>query len=311
VPCDCGKAEKTPVNLIQFVLAEEIRCRPQGRFGPVWSLFSSFVQLRRSEQLLIAVQKEPFPFMSPGISLRDIGLSYAGKPLFSQLKAHFKGGCWHSILGRSGVGKSSLLHSIAGLLNDTALTGNIKASDGQSLHGRVAWMGQRDALLPWLTVQQNVLLGVRLRKQVSAQHQEHANAMLERVGLGGMAQSMPEHLSGGQRQRVALARTLMEDKPVVLMDEPFSALDAITRLQLQDLASTLLQGKTVLLITHDPLEALRLSEQVWVMTERPVVLKMMFAIDTPAPRALDDAQILSWQGQLLAYLQKDQEAPAP
>ena len=249
--------------------------------------------------------------MSPGISLRDIGLSYAGKPLFSQLKAHFKGGCWHSILGRSGVGKSSLLHSIAGLLNDTALTGNIKASDGQSLHGRVAWMGQRDALLPWLTVQQNVLLGVRLRKQVSAQHQEHANAMLERVGLGGMAQSMPEHLSGGQRQRVALARTLMEDKPVVLMDEPFSALDAITRLQLQDLASTLLQGKTVMLITHDPLEALRLSEQVWVMTERPVVLKMMFAIDTPAPRALDDAQILSWQGQLLAYLQKDQEAPAP
>ena len=249
--------------------------------------------------------------MSPGISLRDIGLSYASKPLFSQLKAHFKGGCWHSILGRSGVGKSSLLHSIAGLLNDTALTGNIKASGGQSLHGRVAWMGQRDALLPWLTVQQNVLLGVRLRKQVSAQHQERANAMLERVGLGGMAQSMPEHLSGGQRQRVALARTLMEDKPVVLMDEPFSALDAITRLQLQDLASTLLQGKTVLLITHDPLEALRLSEQVWVMTERPVVLKMMFAIDTPAPRALDDAQILSWQGQLLAYLQKDQEAPAP
>lgn len=249
--------------------------------------------------------------MSPGISLLDIGLGYAGKPLFSQLKAHFKGGCWHSILGRSGVGKSSLLQSIAGLLSDTALTGHINASDGQPLQGRVAWMGQRDGLLPWLTVQQNVLLGARLRKQVSAQHQERANGMLERVGLGAMAQSMPEHLSGGQRQRVALARTLMEDKPVVLMDEPFSALDAITRLQLQDLAATLLQGKTVLLITHDPLEALRLSGQVWVMIERPVVLKMMFAIDTPAPRALDDAQILSWQGQLLAYLQKDQETPAP
>lgn len=249
--------------------------------------------------------------MSPGISLHAIGLSYAGKPLFSQLNAHFKGACWHSILGRSGVGKSSLLQSIAGLLSGTALAGNINASDGQSLHGRVAWMGQRDALLPWLTVQQNVLLGVRLRKQVSAQHQERANAMLERVGLGGKAQSMPEHLSGGQRQRVALARTLMEDKPVVLMDEPFSALDAVTRLQLQDLASTLLHGKTVLLITHDPLEALRLSGQVWVMTERPVVLKMMFAIDTPAPRALDDVQILSWQGQLLAYLQKDQETPEP
>lgn len=249
--------------------------------------------------------------MSPGISLHDICLGYAGKPLFSQLNAHFKGACWHSILGRSGVGKSSLLQSIAGLLSGTALSGHINASDGQPLQGRVAWMGQRDALLPWLTVQQNVLLGARLRKQVSVPDQVRAKAMLERVGLGAMAQSMPEHLSGGQRQRVALARTLMEDKPVVLMDEPFSALDAITRLQLQDLAATLLQGKTVLLITHDPLEALRLSGQVWVMTERPVVLKMMFAIDTPAPRGLDDAQILSWQGQLLAYLQKDQETPVP
>ncbi|MFV9474530.1 ABC transporter ATP-binding protein [Advenella sp. RU8] len=247
--------------------------------------------------------------MSPGISLQNIGLGYAGQPLFSRLDGHFKGGCWHSILGRSGVGKSSLLQSIAGLLSGTALTGHIEADDGLPLHDRIAWMGQRDALLPWLTVEQNVLLGARLRKQVSAQHQERANAMLGQLGLGGLAQSRPEHLSGGQRQRVALARTLMEDKPVVLMDEPFSALDAITKLQLQDLAATLLHGKTVLLITHDPLEALRLSDHVWVMTERPVVLKMMFAIDTPAPRALEDTQILSWQGQLLAYLQKDQEGP--
>lgn len=170
-------------------------------------------------------------------------------------------------------------------------------------------MAQRDSLLPWLTVQENVLLGVRLRKQRNKQALIKALELLEQVGLGNLGKRMPEQLSGGQRQRVALARTLMENKPVVLMDEPFSALDAITRLQLQDLAASLLHDRTVILITHDPLEALRLSDEVWAMAGRPVTLNKMFDIDMPAPRALDDARILSWQGELLAYLQQDLEVP--
>ncbi|MDO5666507.1 MAG: ABC transporter ATP-binding protein [Alcaligenaceae bacterium] len=247
--------------------------------------------------------------MSPGITLQDIGLSFANKPLFSRLNSHFKGGSWHSILGRSGVGKSSLLQSIAGLLSGTTLEGTVIADDQRPLNGRIAWMGQRDSLLPWLTVQENVLLGPRLRKQRSKEAQARAQTLLEQVGLGDLGHRMPEHLSGGQRQRVALARTLMEDKPIVLMDEPFSALDAITKLQLQDLAVTLLHDRTVLLITHDPLEALRLSDEVWVMTGRPVTMKRMFNIKMPAPRALDDSRILSWQGELLSHLQQDQEVP--
>ena len=123
--------------------------------------------------------------------------------------------------------------------------------------------------------------------------------------MGDLGDRTPEQLSGGQRQRVALARTLMEDKPVVLMDEPFSALDAITRLQLQDLAASLLHDRTVILITHDPLEALRLSDEVWAMTGRPVQLDKKLSIDMPAPRALDDARILKWQGELLASLEQD------
>ena len=123
--------------------------------------------------------------------------------------------------------------------------------------------------------------------------------------MGDLGDRTPEQLSGGQRQRVALARTLMEDKPVVLMDEPFSALDAITRLQLQDLAASLLHDRTVILITHDPLEALRLSDEVWAMTGRPVQLDKKLCIDMPAPRALDDALILKWQGELLASLEQD------
>ena len=248
--------------------------------------------------------------MSPGINLQDIGLSYADKPLFNKLNAHFKGGCWHSILGRSGVGKSSLLQSIAGLLSETTLEGTGSADDHQPLSDRIALMAQRDALLPWLNVQENVLLGVRLRKQRTAEAQAQAQKLLAQVGLAERVRRKPEQLSGGQRQRVALARTLMEDKPIVLMDEPFSALDAITRLQLQDLAATLLRDRTVILITHDPLEALRLSDQVWAMTGRPVSLDMLLDIDMPAPRALEDARILSWQGELLSFLQKDLEEPA-
>ena len=112
--------------------------------------------------------------MSPGINLQDIGLSYADKPLFNKLNAHFKGGCWHSILGRSGVGKSSLLQSIAGLLSETTLEGTGSADDHRPQSEWIALMAQRDALLPWLNVQENVVLGVRLRKQRTAEAQAQA-----------------------------------------------------------------------------------------------------------------------------------------
>lgn len=239
-----------------------------------------------------------------GVQLLNFSLRFDDIALFEQLNTHFTAGQWHSILGRSGVGKSSLIKAIAGLLQGYQKTGEIRADDGQTLMGRVAWMAQDDLLLPWLTVEQNVCLGPRLRQEVKAQTQEQARDLLAQVGMVELAERMPAQLSGGQRQRVALARTLMENKPIVLIDEPFSALDVSTRLQVQDLFVRLLKDKTVILITHDPMEALRLSQQIWLMQGAPAQLVSELALSTPTPRALDDALLIPWQGHLLAQLMK-------
>ncbi|MEL6766742.1 MAG: ABC transporter ATP-binding protein [Pseudomonadota bacterium] len=174
-------------------------------------------------------------------------------------------GRWTCLLGPSGVGKSTLLRLIAGLEAGGRLDGSIHASDGAPLAGRIAYMAQTDLLVPWLDILGNVTLGARLRGE--AVDRARAEALVARVGLSGRAGAKPGALSGGQRQRVALARTLMEDRPVALLDEPFSALDARTRAEMQELAWELLAGRTVLMVTHEPAEAARLGQAVWLLTE--------------------------------------------
>jgi len=142
-------------------------------------------------------------------------------------------------------------------------------------------MAQRDLLLPWASVLDNVLIGFRLRGQrIGEADRMQAMDLLSAVGLADRATERPEALSGGMRQRAALARTLMEDRPIVLMDEPFSALDALTRFQLQETAFDLLRDRTVLLITHDPMEALRLSQRILILNGTP-----------PTLRAIDDLPV--------------------
>lgn len=203
------------------------------------------------------------------VRLTDARLAFAGVKLFDGLGFTLEAGLWTCLLGPSGVGKTSLLRLLAGLIPDT--DGVIDCGDGAPLAGRLAYMGQQDLLLPWLSAEANVALGARLRGQ--APDRVRARAMLARVGLAGREADLPRTLSGGMRQRVALARTLMEDKPVVLMDEPFSALDAITRHRIQDLAADVLAGRTVLLVTHDPAEALRLGHRILVMSGAPARLE--------------------------------------
>ncbi|MDF2094769.1 ABC transporter ATP-binding protein [Aquibaculum arenosum] len=244
------------------------------------------------------------PDAAPGIRLSGARLHYEGVALFDNLSLNLPAGRTSCLLGPSGVGKSSLLALLAGL--NAAAEGKIEASDGAALQGRVAWMAQQDLLLPWLNVQDNVTLGDRLRRQPP----KHARRLhlLEQVGLAERADSVPAALSGGMRQRVALARTLYENQPVIFMDEPFAALDAVTRLELQDLAGGLLAGRTVLLVTHDPLEALRLGHHLLVLTGRPARISEAFAPPGMPPRAPDDPSLLALQARLLAALRRKEGA---
>jgi putative hydroxymethylpyrimidine transport system ATP-binding protein len=232
------------------------------------------------------------------IAVRQASLRYDGAFLIRDLDFVLPGGRCTCLLGPSGVGKSSLLRVIAGL--EPLDAGEVVCTDGRPLAGRLAWMSQRDDLLPWLPVIDNVTLGARLR----GQRPDRAKALdlLARTGLVTQKDQLPATLSGGQRQRAALARTLMEDRPVVLMDEPFSALDAITRARLQVLAASLLAGRTVLLVTHDPLEALRLGHRIQVMTGHPARIEGTALPAGAPPRDLHDPALLAQHGDLLARL---------
>ncbi|HYD31911.1 MAG TPA: ABC transporter ATP-binding protein [Azospirillaceae bacterium] len=241
-----------------------------------------------------------------GVRVSDARLSHAGTPLFQDLGFTLEPAACTCLLGPSGVGKTTLLRLIAGLAAPEPPT-RVTASDDRPLEGRVAYMAQQDLLLPWLSVLDNVLVGDRLRGAArSAERETRARALLDLVGLDGREDERPAALSGGMRQRVALARTLMEDRPVVLMDEPFSALDALTRLRLQDLAARLLAGRTVLLVTHDPLEALRLGHRVHVMTGHPATIGPALTPPKAPPRDPADPKLLAMQAVLLARLAGDE-----
>ncbi len=237
---------------------------------------------------------------APAISIQNAHLRYGEQVLFDDLTCHLPAGKTTCLLGPSGVGKSSLLRLIAGLgVTSGNRTAKEKIQIDQHDPSLIAYMAQTDLLMPWLSVLDNVLLGYRLRKESSPETRAHE--LLNQVGLGNAIKKYPAQLSGGMRQRVALVRTLMEERPVVLMDEPFSALDTITRLKLQKLAAELLANRTVLLITHDPLEALRLGHQILIMSGQPAKLEKLELSGTP-PRSLTDEKLLRWQGELMERL---------
>ena len=188
-----------------------------------------------------------------------------------------------SLIGPSGCGKSTLLNMGAGLYLPTAGEVILDGHRVERPDPRVAFMLQKDLLLPWRTIVQNIELGLEVQRIAPAERRARAQRLLERCHLQGFGEHYPHQLSGGMRQRAALARTLAVDPLVLLMDEPFSALDAQTKMVLQsDLARMLAdERKTALFITHDLVESVALSDRVLVMSRRPGRIVREIRVDLP------------------------------
>lgn len=188
-----------------------------------------------------------------------------------------------SIIGPSGCGKSTLLNMASGLDKPTTGQVRVDAEPVDGPNGHVAFMLQKDLLLPWRTIRENVEIGQEIQGVDRAERRARSGELLHQYGLGEFAHHYPHQISGGMRQRTALARTLANDPDVLLMDEPFSALDAQTKMILQrDLANTLAERrKTALFITHDLEEAVALSDRVLVMSARPGTIIREITVDMP------------------------------
>jgi NitT/TauT family transport system ATP-binding protein len=194
-----------------------------------------------------------------------------------------------AILGPSGCGKSTLLNMVAGF--DRPTRGSVKV-EGEEIvdpSPRRCVVFQEPALFPWLTVMDNVVFGPKNRRQPAAEYRPRAAQIIEQVGLRGFEASYPAELSGGMRQRVGIARVLIMEPRVLLMDEPFGSLDAQTRSLMQELLLGLWQRhqQTVLFITHDIEEALLLADRVCVMTARPGRIKKSIPVPMPRPRSIE------------------------
>lgn len=239
----------------------------------------------------------PIGGLAPTVFVRNAQLAYHDTLLFRDLSLDLAAKEWTCLLGPSGIGKTSLLRLIAGLASEAKA--KISVSDHMSLQGRVSYMAQQDLLLPWLSALSNVTIGAKFRG--TSPNRGEAMALLQAVGLAGWEESLPHQLSGGMRQRVALARTLMEKRPIVLMDEPFASIDTITRLELQTLAANLLHGCTVFLVTHDPFEALRLAHKIFILKGRPAQLEL-FQVKGNVPRQIDDPELSNQHALLLNQL---------
>lgn len=226
-------------------------------------------------------------------------------PVLDDLNLSANDGQFVALLGPSGCGKSTLFNIVSGLL--TPDTGEIYLN-GKRIHGNTgdfAYMQQKDLLLPWRTVLKNVLIGPEIHNEPLDTVKVEAQQRLAQLGLNGFENSYPMQLSGGMRQRVALVRTLLFRKKILLLDEPFGALDAMTRTVMQSILLDIWaeNKQTVLLITHDVEEALLLADKIYVLTSRPATLKAEVSVPLPRPRNVTDTALIGLKKELLTVLQ--------
>ncbi|MCH5160442.1 MAG: ABC transporter ATP-binding protein [Clostridiales bacterium] len=193
-----------------------------------------------------------------------------------------------ALVGPSGCGKTTLLSMIAGLMKPTRGSVTIDGEPVSPSSGTVGYMLQRDNLFEWRTIEANVLLGLSVQKKLTDESRQYALGMLDKYGLGEFRSAYPQELSGGMRQRAALIRTLAFKPRLLLLDEPFSAVDFQTRMTVCDDVHSIIknENKTALLVTHDISEAVSMADKVIVLTRRPATVKKIFTLDIDAPTPL-------------------------
>lgn len=239
--------------------------------------------------------------VDPAVRIEHVGKRFRDGPLvLDDISLDIAPGEFVCLLGASGCGKSTLLNLIAGLDRPTA--GTIQTpSEGSAV------MFQESALMPWLTARRNVELALRLRGVARAERREKALALLDTVNLADAAEKRPHELSGGMRQRVALARALAQDRPVLLMDEPFAALDAITRDLLHEELERVWRatGRTIVFVTHNVREAARLGQRVVLLGSRPGRVVQEWRIAKTTGRRIESPEVAALSVEITEQLRKE------
>ncbi|PLR79435.1 spermidine/putrescine ABC transporter ATP-binding protein [Bacillus sp. V3-13] len=218
------------------------------------------------------------------LTLKNIHHTYFSKTsattALSDVSLEVKEGEFVTFLGPSGCGKTTLLSIIAGLIAPTEGTVTLEGIEVKESDSKFGYMLQQDYLFPWKTIEENILLGLKLSNSLSTENRQYAFQLLSQMGLKGVETHFPQQLSGGMRQRVALVRTLATDPKLLMLDEPFSALDYQTKLKLEDLVWHTLKSfrKTAVLVTHDIGEAIAMSDRVFLFSAAPGRLHRTFLI---------------------------------
>ena len=242
------------------------------------------------------------------VSIRNLSMRFPGKragdeiAVLENVNADVSRGEFVCIVGPSGCGKSTLLNIVAGFLKATSGEVTVEGQPVQHPDPRRIFVFQENGVFPWLNVHENV--GFGLRQETRNERQHIIARYIEMVGLGGFEAAYPHELSGGMRQRVEIARALAANPDIIYMDEPFGALDFLTRLKMRTDLVRIWQSekKTILFVTHDIEEAVQLADRILVMTARPATVQDVVDIDLPRPRHLDSAGYLEKRDRIFQLM---------